>query len=210
MLTVQDTRHGQIYREPVPHVHYSSSPWCDERLHFHDERILLPYIYLLRSGRVLLDGTSVKTETTLPYGFLKVTDEDINEDNKPGRHKEDNAARKEKKRQYRKNLKARKKAEARDSLKESIEQQNFESDTLFDGPFSGSTTELIMTLEPELLGRRQSFPEGSEPTSVESHWAGWVIKVILISLGFQVCVLWKGMIVIEFLVSFGVGYFAAL
>lgn len=215
MLTVEDTANCRIYGEPIPHVHYSSSHWCDERLPFNDGRGGagagagdLSQIYPLSDG-FLLGGTSEKTVTTLPYGFLKVTDEDINDDHKPGRHKEDNAARKEKKRQYRKSLKARKKAAARDSFKESIEQQNSESDTLLHGPFSGSATELVMTLPPELQKRMQGFPEGSELTSVKSNVAGWITKVILISFGFQLCVLWKGMVVIEILVAFGVGYFAA-
>lgn len=118
----------------------------------------------------------------LPYSFLEVTDEKINIGNKPGSHNKDNAARREKRRQYRKSLKARKKAEVKLSLKKPTETQNSDLDTLFDAAFSESWTELIMTTPPPVP---QSF-------NLAGLVPKWVFAVTLPSLGVQLWLLWAG------------------
>lgn len=146
----------------------------------------------------------------LPYNFLEVTDEIISGDNRPGKRKKTNSARKEKKRQYHKRLRARKKAEVKDSRKETVEDQDSDSDTPLDTPCAETTTEVAMTLAPKLQRPMCNFSEKSEHKMAKTDMAAWVVKMILISLGVQLCVLWNGMVMIEYLVAFWVGYFVGM
>ncbi|KAL2272683.1 hypothetical protein FJTKL_06239 [Diaporthe vaccinii] len=193
-----DTRKRTICRGPVPHVRCTFSHWFNERLYIDDDKHFSP------------QQVHKNAVVALPYNFLEDTDEVISGDNKSGNRKNINSARKEKKRQYHKRLRDRKKAEVKDPRTETVEEQDSDTNTPLDTPCVETTTKLAVTFAPELQRPTRNVSEKLEHKAAKTDMTAWVVKIILILLWVQLCVLWKGMLIIEYLVVFWVGYFVGM